>query len=116
MFQEERDQARMDLNMRMEEANDTDSDSDSDSDSDYLSHSDSDSDCEVRLKEGSGRTCTHSLPYYMASLQMVMGSTPQVVQKMQKVMIKFMLELCPELELGKDWEEQIMAVSTLKVR
>ena len=89
--------------------------SDDDDDSAYGSSSDDDDDRPVQLKEGTHKTSSHNLSYYMASLEMVMSSTPQVVQKVQNVMIRFMKELCPEIDISSDWENDIMAISTLKV-
>ena len=70
----------------------------------------------VNLKDGKSRGSSHSMPYYMASLKMVMEATPQVVRKLQKSMIEFMLEVCPDIDLAGDWQEQLMAERTLKVR
>lgn len=101
-------------------AGDDDSDSEEtksgdDDDSACGSSGDDDDDRPVQLKEGTHKTSSHNLPYYMASLEMVMSSTPQVVQKVQKAMIRFMKELCPEIDISSDWEKDIMAIVTLKV-
>jgi hypothetical protein len=91
---------------------------DSDSDSDY---------CEeeegwgkewsgIALKTGSaGKTSPHSMPYYMACMKCIMQATPEVTRELQTIMIKFLQDVCPDLEMAEDWQSQLMANETLKV-
>ena len=88
MFREERDELASKLDSLFQDSDEEERKSDDDNcDSGWGSSDDDDADEQVRLKEGAHKNSTHNLPYYMASLEMVMSSTPQVVQKNQKVMI-----------------------------
>ena len=114
--------AQLKADEEMKEASKYDSDSDvgdSDNDSDYCEEEEEGWGKEwsgIALKTGSaGKTSPHSMPYYMACMKCIMQATPEVTRDLQTIMIKFLQDVCPDLEMAEDWQSQLMANETLKV-